>query len=88
MKSRLFFALSICLSLATAGLFPAVAAELPPAGVNFISGQLSFTNTDPDILARLGPPADEGMYRGGSLPEHQHVHVPGCRASARMPVAH
>ncbi|HKX62830.1 MAG TPA: hypothetical protein VJS65_13315 [Verrucomicrobiae bacterium] len=62
MKSRLFFALSICLSLATAGLFPAVAAELPPTGINSISGQLSLTNTDPDILARLGPPGDEGMY--------------------------
>jgi hypothetical protein len=59
MKSQLFFALSICLSLAPAGLFLAVAAELPPTGVNSISGQLSFANTDPDILARLGPP---GFY--------------------------
>ena len=36
-------------------------AEPPPAGTNFIHGTVRFTNADGDILARLGPPGNEGM---------------------------
>ena len=37
------------------------AQDLPQSGTNTISGLVRFVNTDPDILARLGPPGNEGM---------------------------
>lgn len=37
------------------------AADLPPSGTNSIYGFVRFANADPDILARLGPPGDEGL---------------------------
>jgi hypothetical protein len=49
------------LALAAAGLLPAFAADLPPSGTNTIQGLVQFANADPDILARLGPPGNEGM---------------------------
>lgn len=39
----------------------AAPAEPPPSGTNSISGTIRFTNADTDILARLGPPGNEGM---------------------------
>src|SRR5689334_21183234 len=39
----------------------ALGAELPPVATNAIRGVVRFTNTDPDILARLGPPGNEGI---------------------------
>src|SRR6187431_1589788 len=39
----------------------AAAADLPPSGTNSIYGFVRFVNTDLEILARLGPPGDEGM---------------------------
>ncbi len=42
-------------------VLPALAQNLPPSGTNTIQGLVRFVNTDPDILARLGPPGNEGM---------------------------
>ena len=42
-------------------LHSALAIEPPPSGTNAIVGVVQFVNVDPDILARLGPPGDEGM---------------------------
>lgn len=39
----------------------APAADAPPAGTNTLSGLVRLTNADPDILARLGPPGNEGI---------------------------
>ena len=39
----------------------AAAADLPPSGTNTIQGLVQFVNADADILARLGPPGNEGM---------------------------
>ncbi len=49
--------------VALGGASPTVGAEVnpPPAGTNTISGLVRFTNGDPDIQARLGPPGLEGM---------------------------
>ncbi len=38
-----------------------VAADLPVSGTNIIQGVLQFANADAEILARLGPPGNEGM---------------------------
>jgi hypothetical protein len=53
----------ICLTLASVVGFAhlATAADVPPSGTNAINGLVRFVNTDPDILARLGPPGDEGV---------------------------
>src|SRR5262245_7956960 len=39
----------------------ALAADLPQSGTNRINGTVRFTNADGDILARLGPPGNEGI---------------------------
>lgn len=39
----------------------APAASLPDSGTNTLQGTLRFANTDAGILARLGPPGDEGL---------------------------
>jgi hypothetical protein len=49
------------LALACLATFPVVAVDPPPSGTNTISGVVRFTNADADILARLGPPGNEGM---------------------------
>jgi hypothetical protein len=57
------------LLLATTGIALAALAILAPdapaqtvqTGTNSISGLVRFVNTDPEILARLGPPGNEGM---------------------------
>ena len=54
-RSTLSFSLSCLVALT------ATAADLPPSGTNTISGVVRFTNADADILARLGPPGNEGM---------------------------
>ncbi len=36
-------------------------SEPPPSGTNSIYGTIRFTNADAEILARLGPPGNEGM---------------------------
>lgn len=53
----------------TAAVFAVLASFVATApsqqvqsGTNTISGLVQFSNTDPDILARLGPPGDEGMF--------------------------
>ena len=46
--------------LALAGALCAQAADIE-SGTNTISGVVQFSNADPDILARLGPPGNEGM---------------------------
>ncbi len=61
-------ALPILLAFAAVSSLPWTtrSAEIvpPPAGTNLIRGVVQFTNVDPDILARLGPPGEEGL---GSL---------------------
>lgn len=45
-----------------AGLLPAAfALEPPPSGTNTIQGVVQFVNVDPDIVALLGAPGNEGM---------------------------
>jgi hypothetical protein len=61
MKTKLSPLVTSCLALAAAGLLHAFAADVPQAGTNIIRGSVRFVNIDPDILARLGPPGDEGM---------------------------
>lgn len=46
---------------ALAGLAPEAVAQVVQSGTNTISGLIRFLNIDPDIVARLGPPGDEGM---------------------------
>jgi len=55
-RSVLSFVLLSCASALTS-----TAADLPPSGTNTIQGVVQFANADPDILARLGPPGNEGM---------------------------
>ena len=47
--------------LSSLSALTAFAADLPPSGTNTIQGVVQFANADPDILARLGPPGNEGM---------------------------
>lgn len=56
--------LAICIGFVAAALpRPSFAqpSEPPPSGTNSIYGTIRFTNADADILARLGPPGNEGM---------------------------
>jgi len=53
--------LPFLLLAALAGLAPTASAQVVQSGTNTISGLVRFVNTDPDILARLGPPGNEGM---------------------------
>ena len=46
--------------LALTGALSALAADIE-SGTNTIQGVVQFANADPDILARLGPPGNEGM---------------------------
>jgi len=46
--------------LALTGALSAHAADIE-SGTNTIQGAVQFANADPDILARLGPPGNEGM---------------------------
>ncbi|MBM3846679.1 MAG: hypothetical protein FJ405_10410, partial [Verrucomicrobia bacterium] len=56
LKQLMWFAL---LAASNSAVLLAADTQLP--GTNQIQGVVRFTNTDPDILARLGPPGDEGM---------------------------
>ncbi len=47
--------------LAALSLQPTFAADPPEAGTNTIHGIIQFINADAGILARLGPPGEEGM---------------------------
>lgn len=51
----------LCLSAFALSVIAALAAEAPPSGTNVIQGVVRFTNADTNILARLGPPGNEGM---------------------------
>jgi hypothetical protein len=46
--------------LALTGALSVHAADIE-SGTNTVQGLVQFLNTDPDILARLGPPGNEGM---------------------------
>lgn len=61
MKTFRFVSCLLPLTLLCLATLPAGAADLPPSGTNTIRGFVRFVNADPDILARLGPPGDEGM---------------------------
>ena len=52
---------SIALTVLAGLALTASGQNLPQSGTNTISGLVRFVNTDADILARLGPPGDEGM---------------------------
>ena len=61
MKTRLLHLLTVYLALASAVFSAAFAADLPRSQTNSIHGVVRFSNADPAIRARLGPPGNEGM---------------------------
>jgi hypothetical protein len=56
------YSLTLLLLAALAAFAPITrAVDPPPSGTNTLAGLVRFTNADPDILARLGPPENEGV---------------------------
>ena len=59
MKTSSQFA--VVLALLAGWISTALAVDPPESGTNTLQGVVQFVNADPDILARLGPPGNEGM---------------------------